>query len=229
MPPKISVIISVYNGEKYLEEALDSALSQSYPNKEIIVVNDGSTDRTDAILEKFKAKILTIHQENQGLGCGRNTGIAVATGEYISFLDHDDQWMPDKLRIQMEAMESSFEDDPLLFAHVQQFFCPSLTEQERAKIAVDTALLPGYIAGTLLLSKRRFHQVGYFSTKKTVGEFVDWYLRAKEAKLPMQLLPELSLLRRVHQSNMGRNRKEYTQNSYLHILKESLDRRRRDL
>lgn len=229
MSRKISVIMSVYNGEKYLEEAIDSVLGQSYPNKEIIVVNDGSTDRTQAILEKLSTKIISIHQENRGLGSGRNTAINIATGEYFSFLDCDDQWTQDKLLVQMNAMEVAYEEDPLIFSYVQQFICPSMTEQEQAKISVDTSFLPGYIAGTLLISKRRFHQVGYFCTKKIVGEFIDWYLRAQEMRLPMQLLSHLALLRRVHQSNMGRNGKEYPQNSYLHILKESLDRRRRHL
>jgi glycosyltransferase involved in cell wall biosynthesis len=215
MSPKISVIIAVYNGENYLEEALDAAIKQNYPHKEIIVVNDGSNDRTQNIIQKFGKAILPITQNNQGIGSARNRGIFAASGDYFSFLDHDDLWTQDKLSLQMEAMKTGDEDDPLIFSHVQQFICPSLTDCERSQISVDTLLLPGYIAGTLLISKKRFHQVGLFSQKKEVGEFIDWYLRAKEANLPMKMLPHLSLLRRVHKNNMGRNRENMPKKSPL--------------
>ena len=91
--PKISVIIPVYNVEKYLAECLTSVVNQTFKDIEIICVNDGSTDNSPKILEEFAQKdsrIKIINQENQGLSAARNTGLDVATGEYVSFIDSDD-------------------------------------------------------------------------------------------------------------------------------------------
>ena len=91
--PKISVIIPVYNVEKYLAECLISVVNQTFKDIEIICVNDGSTDNSPEILEEFAQKdsrIKIINQENQGMSCARNAGLAVATGEYITFVDSDD-------------------------------------------------------------------------------------------------------------------------------------------
>ena len=90
--PKISVIIPVYNVEKYLAECLTSVVNQTFKDIEIICVNDGSTDNSPKILKEFAQKdsrIKIINQENQGLSAARNTGLDVATGEYVSFIDSD--------------------------------------------------------------------------------------------------------------------------------------------
>ena len=93
MEEKISVIVPVYNVEKYLEECLLSIINQSYKNLEIICVNDGSTDNCAKILEEFAIKdprIVVLTQKNQGLSAARNIGIRASTGAYISFIDSDD-------------------------------------------------------------------------------------------------------------------------------------------
>lgn len=95
MPGLISIIVPAYNAEKYLENCLKSLLNQTYQKLEIIVVNDGSSDRTREILDAYDAKhrrIVAIHQENGGVSAARNAGLNVATGEYITFCDADD-WM----------------------------------------------------------------------------------------------------------------------------------------
>ncbi len=220
---KVSVIIAVYNGEKYLAEAIESVLAQDHPNKEVIVVNDGSTDGTGAIIERFGPRIRSIYQTNQGLGAARNTGVCASTGSYLTFLDHDDFWEKTKLSTQMAKMD---ETDPLIFSHVKQFICPSLSEEERKQINVDERALPAHFAGNLLLSKRRFSQIGPFFEENVVGEFVDWYARALETKVPIVTLPQVTLYRRVHTSNMGRQKELYDRTEYLKVLKKGLDRRR---
>lgn len=86
--PKITVIIPVFNGEKYIAQCLENILCQTYSNLEIIVVNDGSTDKTNEIAQKYPVKI--INQKNSGVSVARNAGIECATGDYIHFMDVDD-------------------------------------------------------------------------------------------------------------------------------------------
>ena len=91
--PKISVIIPVYNVEKYLRECLDSLLNQTFKDIEIICVNDGSTDGSLNILNEYASKdsrFIIINQNNQGLSAARNNGLNVAKGDYVAFLDSDD-------------------------------------------------------------------------------------------------------------------------------------------
>ena len=90
----VSVIIPTYNRAAYIVEALESVFAQTYGDCEIIVVDDGSTDDTKAVLQSHMARIRYIYQENAGVSVARNTGISAATGEWIAFLDSDDQWRP---------------------------------------------------------------------------------------------------------------------------------------
>ncbi len=110
--PLISIVIPLYNGSNYIEQAINSALSQTYSNVEIIVVNDGSTDDGDgrAICEKYKDKIVYFEKENGGCASALNYGIKKAKGEFISWLSHDDLYAPQKLEKQM-AMYSIFNLD----------------------------------------------------------------------------------------------------------------------
>ncbi len=104
---KISVAIPAYNAEQYLREAVDSVLAQTCKPWEIIVVNDGSTDRTEEIALSYGDKIRYIKQENQGLAGARNTAIREAAGDWIAFFDSDDVMMPDKLCLQIAAIEAN--------------------------------------------------------------------------------------------------------------------------
>ncbi|HOQ05714.1 MAG TPA: glycosyltransferase family A protein [Anaerohalosphaeraceae bacterium] len=100
----ISVIIPAYNNEQHLSRAIHSVLAQSRPPDEIIVVDDGSTDRTAEAAAAFGEKIRCIRQDNRGPGAARNTGIRAASGEWVAFLDADDEWLPDKLAVQTELL-----------------------------------------------------------------------------------------------------------------------------
>ena len=108
--PKVSVIIPTYNCVKFLSEAIESVIKQSYQDFEIIVVDDGSADSTknimDQYLQKYGPKIKYIYQDNSGLACARNTGIKIARGQYIALLDADDKWLPERLSEGVKLMES---------------------------------------------------------------------------------------------------------------------------
>lgn len=105
--PKVSVVICVYKGERFLRAALESVLAQTYPAVEIVVVNDGSPDRSDDVCKPFLDRIVHLEQGNQGLARARNRGIRESSGEYIALIDQDDLWAPDKLEKQMALFESN--------------------------------------------------------------------------------------------------------------------------
>src|SRR3712207_3352824 len=106
--PLISVIIPVYNGEKTIQETIESVLNQTFPSFELIVINDGSHDSTLDIVSSIKdPRIKVFSYPNAGLSASRNRGISVACGEYVSFIDADDLWTPDKLEAQYKALQAN--------------------------------------------------------------------------------------------------------------------------
>src|SRR2546426_10444106 len=104
--PLVSVVIPVYNGERYLADAIQSVREQTYQNFELIVVDDGSTDGSAEVVKRFGEAIRYVHQANGGVCKARNTGIAVARGAYLAFLDQDDLWLPEKLAVQVAYLDS---------------------------------------------------------------------------------------------------------------------------
>jgi glycosyltransferase involved in cell wall biosynthesis len=106
-PATVSIIIPCYNGELFLTEALDAALAQRYSHFEVIVVDDGSTDGSAAILASYGARIRVVRQANAGLSAARNAGILASTGDYLAFLDADDYWRHDFLEKMMQALHAS--------------------------------------------------------------------------------------------------------------------------
>ncbi|NCX93999.1 MAG: glycosyltransferase family 2 protein [Gammaproteobacteria bacterium] len=223
--PFVSVIIPVFNGENYVAEAIESALSQDYPYREVIVVDDGSHDATFEAVSQFGHQVQYIRQENQGVGAARNTGICAASGSHFAFLDHDDLWARGKLLKQIDVWVHE-ENDPLIFGFVEQFHCDQLSEAEKTSVPISKPYLPGMYAGTLLMSRERFMQLGHFKEDKQVGEFIDWYFRVIDKNVPVKMLPEILTRRRIHRSNMGRQADLYSRADYLKVLKAGLTRRR---
>jgi hypothetical protein len=124
---------------------------------------------------------------------------------------------------------TAFENDPeldIVFGHVKQFHSPELSADQKRKIHCPAEAMPGYGAGTMLVTRKAFLRVGPFKTEWQVGEFVDWYSRALDSGLKALMLPKVVYRRRIHTTNLG-IRKRDAQTDYLRILKASLDRRRK--
>lgn len=222
-PSQISVIIPVYNGGLYIESAIESVLAQTYPATEIIVVNDGSIDNSAQIINKFKKHITYLKKEHSGLGDSLNQGITSAQGGFIAFNDADDLWVENKLELQMAAFNKT--DVDMVFGYVQQFISPELDETAKFKILCQDEPMQGYSTGTMMVKTDAFFKVGLFSIKYRVGEFIEWYMRAKNLGLESLLLPNIIAKRRLHQANMtGQAAGEKT--DYARILKTGLDLRR---
>lgn len=224
--PKVSVVIPVYNGQTYLASTIESAINQdNVDDIEIIVVDDGSTDRTVDITKRFST-VRYQYQESQGAAAARNTGAMLAQGEYIAFLDADDLWMPNKLELQVKMLAEQ-EQLNMVFCMVQQFISPDLTNQQAANIACPTSPMPAYIPSGLMVQKDAFLRIGAFQTKWRVGEFIDWFGRAKELGFQSDVVPEVLLKRRLHLTNTGVTERSSRQD-FARILKASLDRKRRN-
>jgi glycosyltransferase involved in cell wall biosynthesis len=222
----ISVIIPVYNYERYLGEAIESVLSQTYQDLEVIVVDDGSTDRSGEVAKSFAGRGVRYCQEvHAGIGPARNKGVELAQGEFIAFLDADDRWPLEKIERQLRA----FENDPALemvFGQALQLQNgPAWEAGVRDKNLTVDGMVPGMVPGTMLIKRDAFDRVGKFQGGLKVGEFIDWYARAVELKVRSLVLPELLLWRRIHDSNQGvRERQSVT--DYARVLKAKLDRKR---
>lgn len=220
--PKISVIITVFNGEKYFRETLQSIVDQDYSNIEIIVIDDGSTDHTARLVKDFAAKINYEFQQNKGIAAGWNRGVEKAAGDYITFIDADDVWTKNKTRKQVEFLEANSKVD-IIFGYAQEFLSPDISDNQHEK--QEKSPIPGVSAGTMMIKKEKFLEVGLFNTKWRKGIFSDWYLRATEAGLRIFMDQETVLRRRIHDTNHGiLQRDKYV--DYVRMLKESLDRKR---
>lgn len=220
----VSVVVPTFNCESYLAQAIESVLSQTYEPVEIIVVDDGSTDKSAAVAKSFGKSITYHYQRNNGCGAARNRGIKLAEGYFFAFLDADDIWIKDKLLLQIKA----FNEDPeldVVFGHVKQFHSPELDEDIKAAIDCPGELMPGLIPSTVVVKRDSFFRVGLFRTDLKIAEFVDWYARATELGVRTRILPDLVVNRRLHKNNIGIHDREYRAD-YARVLKASLDRRR---
>jgi glycosyltransferase involved in cell wall biosynthesis len=222
--PLVSIIVPVYNGEKYISLAIESILSQTYRPIEVIAINDGSTDSTAECLEAFSPSISIFEQPNQGLPAALNTGLAHATGEMVAFLDADDLWSPEKLALQVAYLESHPEIS-MLFSYVQQFISPELDEEEKKTLVCPNSAEPGIHKITILVRRPVFERVGVFNSTYKLGEFLDWYARAEDAGYKSHMLPEVLAMRRVHKSHTT-DRSTQAAKGYVQALKAALDRRR---
>ena len=200
--PLVSVIIPAYNAESYLAEAIESALGQTYQPVEVIVVNDGSTDRTAEVAATFGDRINYFWRTNGGIGAARNSGVRLARGAFISFLDADDLWVADKVALQVSLLEGDPSLD-MIFGHVEQFHSPDLDDAVRRQIEIRQRVMAGHHAGTMLIRREAFQHVGFFSESLDVGEFIDWYARARDVGLRSFMCPEVLMKRRLHKTNQG--------------------------
>ena len=178
MTPLVSVIISVYNCEKYIASCIESIIQQTYKNIEIIICDDGSTDKTNEIIKTYITKVKYIYQENQGQGAGRNNAVQYSQGEYLAFIDADDMWYENKIELQM----SMFEKDQSLAAVYSEMM---IIDENQLKLGyhakgtmkrgmIFSELLAENFIGlsSLIVKKNAFEQCGGFSEHRYCQDFV---------------------------------------------------------
>lgn len=217
----VSVIVAVYNGEKYLAEAIRSILAQTLPAAELLIVDDGSYDATPQVCAEFGSDLRYLRLPHGGVATALNVGIAASTSPWLAFLDADDLWSPDKLKRQFEALEDRPDAD-MVFGRMRQFRSPELAD---APGLAGNQVIPGLSRGALLLRRSAMRRVGSFEEHWRVGEFVEWYLRAQDCGLREVMLDDILFHRRLHETNMGR-KEPSTGVDFARIIKRALDRRR---
>jgi len=223
-PPLVSVVIPTYNAERYVAEALESVLAQSYGNVEIIVVDDGSSDGTCSVVEGFGSDVRLFRQPNQGPSAARNLGIAKARGDYVAFLDADDLWMPEKLELQLGCMEQH-SGAALIFSDKVDFSeqmesDQTLFEREglderffgHATLVIDPfekLLRLNFICtSTVLLEKKAVEAAGGFDEEHRFGEdFLLWLRIARRWGLARVDRPLVRYRR--HEGNVTNSRLRY--------------------
>ena len=218
MGPLVSIIIPVFNGERFLREAVESVLAQKYSPVEIIIVDDGSTDGTATVARSFPETVRYLHQTNHGPAAARNRGIEQAQGNLIAFADADDLWPSHKLELQLPYLIRDSKID-IVLGRIQQV----LLSETQAKEIGDPAFSVNL--GSAVIRRSCFERVGLFDETMRYSEDVDWFMRAREGAAAIMTIDAVTLFYRQHEQNMTRG-KSTSELNVLKALKKSLDRRR---
>lgn len=216
--PFISVIIPVYNTERYIAEAIRSVLAQGYSNLEIIVVNDGSTDGTAGVLASFGDSIRVITQDNHGQAHARNRGLREAKGSIIGFLDGDDMWPADHISATLPFLvEADYDFVRGMVQYVRDVDTDHETRTE--KIYMDA------LVGAGLYKRTVIDTVGLFDETMRQGEDFDWHVRISEGNFKEKRIEDVMLFYRRHENNIT-NSKETIKIGQLAAFRRKLARAR---
>ncbi len=223
-PPSISVIIPVYNGERVLPTALNSIFQQKHSSLEIIIVDDGSTDKTGEIARSFSEGIKYIYQENQGAAAARNHGFSISRSKIIGFLDADDMWASNNLSRQLPYFDDSEVD---LVMGQTQLVREVQIDDEKIEFENLGEPILAPLMGSYIVKKSVFENIGLFNSDLRLSEDVDWFFRFRESGVKIITVPQVSLLYRRHENNTTQKINHWQELNLMEVIKKSLDRRRK--
>lgn len=236
--PLVSIIIPVYNGENFMKQAIDSALSQTYPNIEILVINDGSTDKTDEIALSYGDKIRYFKKENGGVSTALNLGIKEMRGEYFSWLSHDDLYTKDKVESEIKVALELGEPHTMICCNVSQidkFSKPINKIKRKTKKLSTNKLISGQKALTHILDKGVFNGCALLIPKRIFTDFnlkfdenlrysqdaFLWYLMFLSGA-SLIYIEEYGVKSRVHAGQLTQRGREIFKSDALYIAKQLL-------
>jgi glycosyltransferase involved in cell wall biosynthesis len=235
--PRVSIVIPVYNGSKYLREAIDSALAQTYKNIEIIVSNDGSNDNgaTEKVAKSYGKKIIYLgKKENGGASTALNAAIKVMTGDYFSWLSHDDMYYPNKIQRQVEELAKLKDKNTIMMSDLdginekrkkiyQANYKNHLLEHPLRKQSLIHPVVYNQTHGcTLLIPKICFEEVGLFDVGERVAHDFEYFYRIFQ-KYPHKLVPEVLVTARDTSNRMGRRAKPRAATEYSRLYIKILE------
>ncbi len=226
--PFVSVIIPTFNRARYISKSIDSVLNQTYKNFEVIVVDDGSTDNTENVIKKYGNQVQYCYKKNGGVASARNLGIKSAKGTYIAFLDSDDFWEKDKLRLQME-LAGSEPDVGLVYSDIYIFNEHGIieTKKERVKnfhrgyVFKELFVKPFIPTCSVIAKKECFEDVGLFDEKFNGGEDGDMWLRISQKYQIDYIDRSLANFREDTEGSLGKNQ--------IKMLKDAIEYRKKAL
>jgi len=210
MNPSVSIIIATYNFEKFLKETIESVFQQTFQDWELIIVDDGSTDKTSEIVKPYllDKRVRYIFQPNRGLPAARNVGLGASSGKYIQFLDADDLIHPEKLKKQAQFLDSHPEIDGVICQH--RFFKTNVSNStmshgfSKVRNDIKRELLKGnfIVVNAPLVRKSAVERVGSFDESLTSTEDWDLWLRLSLSGSVFEPLEEELAYVRLNESRM---------------------------
>lgn len=203
----VSAVIAVYNGARYVAAAIDSVLAEPEIT-ELIVVDDGSTDTTPAILRAYGDSITVLTQAQSGQPAALNRGVAVASGELLAFQDADDLWPPGRTAALLAAIVGPAGSDggnvDGAYGRVEQFVSPDADPETIRRTRIPQTSSPTPLLASTVVRRAAFLRVGPLDETMRTGAMLDWMSRAGAAGLRFATVPITTLRRRVHDDNLGR-------------------------
>ena len=219
----VSVIIPVFNGERFLAQALGSVFAQDHRPLEVIVIDDGSTDASAAVARSFDEVIL-IQQGNGGPAAARNAGLSRATGSLFTFLDADDQMAPGRLTTQVEHLRTH-PDIGCVIMKQELLLEPGMTVPSWVRPLGAPDDVVGGLMVTAMVRVEAAQLVGGFDPSYRVCEDVDWLFRLREAGVELEILPAVGVLRRIHRDNAS-HQVSAMRSALTRVVRERLERSR---
>lgn len=211
--PKVSVVVPVYNGERYLREALDSMFAQTFQDFEAICVDDGSSDDSLALIREYGSRVRVLSQPNAGGCAARNEGVRQAVAPYVAFLDQDDRWYPRKLEQQVAVLEAE-PDVVLVLCNSDRMDAEGRMLQYGATLAERATLLDSplgrlmeedqLLSSAILVRRDAFERAGMYDTELRGFEDFDLCARLKRQG-PFKFLEQSGMCYRVHQASLSRS------------------------
>lgn len=223
MAVETCVIICVYNGARFIAEALESLLKDKTEQPRILCLDDGSTDDTCSIIKKFGGRIQLHRQPHRGISAARNHAVQISSCPYFIFFDADDLWVEGRLGMQTAHFERASKTD-IVFGSMEEFLSPGLKAPGRVLGIKKNCVAPG----TMMCKRESFLRAGLFNESLKTAYFMDWYSRAKAANLGILLTDEVVLKRRIHSENSGIADRSLFSGEHAGALKRHLARKREE-
>lgn len=210
--PRVSILTPVYNGERYIAQAIESARAQTFQDFELIIVNDGSTDNSSEVIRPYLTdpRIRYLEQRNGGVAAARNAALRVAKGQYIGFLDQDDLWLPEKLKLQVQYLD----DHPDVgLVHANQSYIDSDGRHKRIHFDDGFTKVSGWCFRdqfiknriavlTVLARKSVLDRIGPLNETIPGGDDYEMWLRISK-HFPIGHLDQVLAHYRMHESNVS--------------------------
>lgn len=223
MSPLVSVIVPVFNGARFIEEALNSVVAQGHDRIEVIVIDDASTDDSVNLLRPRRDISLIELPVNSGPSVARNRGLDHASGDFIAFIDSDDIWMDNKLQLQLDWFRSRPEST-FVTGFQQAFIEPGCRPPLWAQKMAAKPMLGGVPSGWLI-RREAFERVGRFDPTYRHAEDIDWMARAARAGVALDCIEHVIFRKRIHDENLTLDR-EPSDAGLFRALRASVHRHR---